>query len=75
LGRITLPFNEILAQFQKKFVTYSLKDAQKLWDNLRLDKEHLDVFETKINKIAALLKKSDYAMGLKIFEIIPKNNK
>jgi len=29
------------------------------------------VFETKINKIAKILKKSDYVKGLKVFEIMP----
>ncbi|KAG4084884.1 hypothetical protein H8356DRAFT_1283117 [Neocallimastix lanati (nom. inval.)] len=71
-GRISIPFNEILALFQTKFATYFIDEAQKLWTNLKLDKNHLDVFETKINKIAKILKISDYAKGLKVFEIMPK---
>jgi len=71
-GRITIPFNEILAHFQSKFATYSIDEAQKLWNNLKIDKNYLDVFETKLNKIAKILKISDYAKGLKVFEIIPK---
>ena len=71
-GRITIPFNEILAHFQTKFATYSIDEAQKIWNNLKIDKNHLDVFETKINKIAKVLKISDYAKGFKVFEIIPK---
>jgi len=46
-----------------------------MWNNLKIDKNHLDVFETKINKIAKVLKISDYAKGLKVFEIIPKKKK
>ncbi|KAG4098388.1 hypothetical protein H8356DRAFT_1039909 [Neocallimastix lanati (nom. inval.)] len=71
-GRISIPFNEILAHFQTKFATYSIEEAQKLWNNLKLEKNHLDVFETKINKIAKILKISDYAKGLKVYEIMPK---
>ncbi|KAL6636180.1 hypothetical protein LY90DRAFT_509733 [Neocallimastix californiae] len=61
--------------FKQKFATYSIEEAQKMWNNLKIDKNHLDVFETKINKIAKVLKISDYAKGLKVFEIIPKKKK
>ncbi|ORY43902.1 hypothetical protein LY90DRAFT_509732 [Neocallimastix californiae] len=61
--------------FKQKFATYSIEEAQKIWNNLKIDKNHLDVFETKINKIAKVLKISDYAKGLKVFEIIPKKKK
>jgi len=71
-GRISIPFNEILAHFQTKFATYTIEEAQSLWNNLKLEKNHLDVFETKINKIAKILKISDYAKGLKVYEIMPK---
>jgi len=71
-SRISIPFNELLAHFQTKFATYSIDEAQKLWNNLKLEKNHLDVFETKINKISKILKISDYAKGLKVFEIMPK---
>ncbi|ORY74215.1 hypothetical protein LY90DRAFT_502721 [Neocallimastix californiae] len=71
-NRITIPFEEILAHFQSKFATYTLEEAQKLWDNLKLDKENLDIFETRVNKIAKILKKSDYAKGLKVYSILPK---
>jgi len=37
-----------------------------------LDKENLDIFETRVNKIAKILKKSDYAKGLKVYSILPK---
>ncbi|KAL6636178.1 hypothetical protein U3516DRAFT_732330 [Neocallimastix sp. 'constans'] len=58
--------------FKQKFATYSIEEAQKIWNNLKIDKNHLDVFETKINKIAKVLKISDYAKGLKE-EAIKKN--
>ncbi|KAG4102307.1 hypothetical protein H8356DRAFT_1358217 [Neocallimastix lanati (nom. inval.)] len=45
-GRITIPFNEILlAHFQTK-------KLKKYGTILKLIKNHLDIFETKINKIA-----------------------
>ncbi|KAG4093997.1 hypothetical protein H8356DRAFT_1346756 [Neocallimastix lanati (nom. inval.)] len=55
---LNLPFKDFLrgAQFQKKSATYSLEN----------------VFETKINKIAKILKKSDYSKRLKVFEIMSK---